>query len=314
MNLEHPSDSKATLLRERHAGSRGQVAWGLLRSMRPSEWIKNTMVFAAIVFSGKFFVSTALQHSLEAFAAFCLAASGTYLANDVRDREIDQRHPRKRLRPIATGLVPPRLALGVATMAFAAGLGIAFRVNRDTGFALAGYVVITTLYSLVLKQIVIVDVLALASCYVLRVIAGAEAVEVEFSSWLVLCTFLLALFLGFAKRRDELVLLEENAQTHRPILSEYSPHFLDMMIGIVTASTVMAYVLYTMDPETVARFRSRNVIYTTVFILYGIFRYLYLSYQKSAGGNPAQTLYNDRPLLVAILLWIASVLLLRYLP
>lgn len=294
------------------ARTTGRVLAGLLISIRPFEWIKNTFVFAAAIFSGNFFVSGALTKSVFAFVALCLAASGTYLLNDVRDREGDRVHPTKRRRPIAAGVVPVGLALIVAAVAGFGGVTVAFAVNLETGIAVLGYLLLTTLYSLALKRVVILDVVAVAIGFVLRVIVGAVAIGVAFSSWLVLCTFMLALFLGFAKRRHEVVLLESNAQSHRPILGEYSPQFLDMMMAVVTAAAVMSYVLYTMDAETVAHFGSRNLIYTSVFVLYGIFRYLYLIHQKSSGGNPAEVLSRDWSLLLAVVLWVMSVFLLRY--
>jgi len=292
--------------------SMGAILTGLLISVRPFEWIKNTFVFAAAIFSGNFFVSGALAKSVLAFVALCLAASGTYLLNDVRDREGDRAHPTKRRRPIAAGVVPVGLALLVAAIAGLGGIGLAFSVNPQTGIAVLGYLLLTTVYSLALKHIVILDVVAVAIGFVLRVIVGAVAIGVEFSSWLVLCTFMLALFLGFAKRRHEVLLLENNAHSHRPTLGEYSPQFLDMMMAVVTAAAVMSYVLYTMDPETMAHFGSRNLIYTSVFVLYGIFRYLYLIHQKSSGGNPAEVLSRDWSLLLAVILWVISVFLLRY--
>lgn len=304
---------------DQHSPSSGELArvqpglaLGLLRSLRPWEWIKNTLVFAAAVFSGQFFVRQSFLLALATFAAMCLAASGTYLLNDVRDRESDRRHPEKRNRPVASGAVPVGAALIAALLLDAGSVGLAFWVNVETGFTVSAYLLLTTLYSLTLKHVVILDAIVLAMGFVLRVIAGAEAIRVEFSSWLVLCTFLLALFLGFAKRRHEITLLEEDAKHHRPILGEYSTHFLDMMMAVVTSATVMSYVLYTMDPETVKRFHSRNVIYTTVFVVYGVFRYLYLIYLKSAGGSPVRTVLEDRSLQVTVVLWITAILLLRY--
>jgi 4-hydroxybenzoate polyprenyltransferase len=241
-----------------------------------------------------------------------MAASGTYLLNDVKDRDADRSHPVKCLRPIASGVVKPKLALLISAILGAGAIGTAFTVNPNTGYAVLGYLSLTTFYSIYLKHMVILDVVAIATGFVLRVIIGAVSIGVEFSSWLVLCTFMLALFLGFGKRRHELVLLEQNANSHRPILGEYSPQFLDMMTAIVTAATVMSYVLYTMDPETIARFHSHRLIYSSVFVLYGIFRYLYLIHQKSSGGNPTDMLYRDRSLLVAVVLWILSIFLLRY--
>ena len=285
---------------------------GLLIAIRPAEWIKNTFAFAAILFAGKFFEPGSVKAAVTGFAALCCAASATYLFNDLRDRATDRLHPTKRNRPIATGVVSPGLATVGGVILAVAGILLAFFVNRQTGLTLVGYLALTSIYTAVLKNMVILDVLALAVGFVLRVILGAAAIQVEFSSWLVLCTFMLAVFLGFGKRRHELVLLAEGAQAHRPILGEYSAHFLDMMMGIVTASTVMSYVLYTMDPHTIERFGSRNLIYTSVFVLYGIFRYLYLVHQKSTGGNPASLLYRDGPLRVTVVLWVATVFWLRY--
>lgn len=290
----------------------GAVTWGIARSLRPAEWIKNLLVFAALVFSGKFFERPALWMSLEAFAALCLAASAGYLLNDVKDRQADRYHPTKCNRPIASGQVPPALALVVGLVLGLVAVAIGFVVNRTAGLGIVAYLLLTAGYTMILKKIVIVDVLTLAIVFVLRVIVGAEAVSVKFSTWLVLCTFLLALFLGFGKRRHELELLEDNAHPHRPVLAEYSSHFLDMMMAVVTASTVMSYILYTIAPETVAHFQTTNLIYTTVFVLYGVFRYLFLIHLRSFGGNPAQVLLRDRPLQIAVVLWIISIFLLRY--
>ncbi len=296
------------------AGSEAPVGTmgGLIAAVRPKEWIKNTFVFAAILFSGKVFEREAVLAALQGFAALCMAASATYLLNDVRDREADRQHPTKRNRPIAAGVISPAMALGTSAILAALALLLAFTVNRETGLVLLGYLTLTTLYSSILKHMVILDVLAIACGFVFRVILGAEAIRVEFSSWLVLCTFMLAVFLGFGKRRNEMMLLEGQASSHRPILGEYSLQFLDKMMGVVTACTVMSYVLYTMDPHTVERFGSRNLIYSSVIVLYGIFRYLYLVHQKAGGGNPANIVLSDRPIQVAVALWVVVVFLLRY--
>lgn len=299
MNSSQPPKNRALLLE-------------LLIAARPPEWIKNTFAFAALVFSGNLFSQAAILRSVAGFGALCMAASATYLVNDVRDRDKDRAHPTKSLRPIASGAVSQGLALFTAFLVGGAGIAVAFALNVQTGLIVVAYLVLTTSYSLVLKQVVILDVLAVASGFVLRVIVGAAAIEVKFSSWLVLCTFMLALFMGFGKRRHELVLLEESATSHRSTLGEYSPQFLDMMMAVVTASAVMSYVLYTMDPETIAHFQSRGLIYTSVFVVYGIFRYLYLIHQKSWGGNPAAALYRDWSLQLSILLWALTVFLLRY--
>ncbi len=293
--------------------SRSAVLLGILRSMRAPDWLKNILVFAAAVFSGDFFTRGILFRSFEAFMALCLVASATYLLNDVKDREADQYHPQKSRRPIAAGLVSPAIACFMAGAAGLGGIALAFSINPATGLGVFGYLFLTTAYTLFLKRAVILDVLALASVFVLRVIIGALAANRgQFSSWLVLCTFLLALFLGFAKRRNELVLLQTNAHPHRPVLVEYSPFFLDMMMAIVTTATVISYALYTMAPETLAHFHTHGLIYTSLFVLYGIFRYLYLVHQKRSGGNPVQVFYADRPLQITVLLWAISVFVMRY--
>lgn len=297
---------------DEHSTAVSNPVLGLLWSVRPPEWIKNTFVFAAAIFSGQLASPGVLTASSLAFVSLCLAASATYLLNDVRDRRSDQLHPIKRHRPIAAGVVSSALAVGTALLAGVVGLSLAFGLNRQTGFVLIGYLALTTVYTLFLKRVVILDVLAVACGFVLRVILGAVAIGVEFSSWLILCTFMLALFLGFGKRRHELTLLEGNAAAHRAILGEYSPPFLDMMMAVVTSGAMMSYVLYTMDPATIAHFKTPNLVYTSVFVLYGVFRYLYLIHQKSFGGNPAATLYRDWSLLLSVLLWMTSVVLLRY--
>ncbi len=289
------------------------VVLGVVRSMRAPEWLKNVLVFAAAVFSGDFFAHGSLLCSFLAFVALCLVASATYLFNDVKDREADKFHPEKKLRPVAAGLVRPSVACSMGLLLALSGVVLAFSINTAAGLGILGYVVLTTAYTVFLKSAVILDVLTLASVFVLRVIIGALAANRgQFSSWLVLCTFLLALFLGFAKRRNELVLLNGNAHPHRPVLVEYSPYFLDMMMAVVTTATVISYALYTMAPETLAHFHSRGLIYTSLFVLYGIFRYLYLVHQRRSGGNPVQVFYGDRPLQITVLLWAISIFALRY--
>ncbi|MBI3683563.1 MAG: decaprenyl-phosphate phosphoribosyltransferase [Acidobacteria bacterium] len=295
------------------AATPGKVVLGIFRAMRPGDYLKNTLVFAALVFSGHLAHRSDILFSLLAFAALCFAASAVYLWNDAWDREADRLHPSKQHRAVASGLVPVWMAVSVGVCLALCGVAVGFAVNLNTGLAVLGYLALTTAYTLRLKHVVIVDVLTLASGFVLRVITGAEAIQVEFSSWLMLCTFLLALFLGFGKRRHELTLMEEDAGRHRAILSEYSPYYLDMMSGIVTAGTMMSYVLYTMDPLTLVRFGGRRPIYTSVFVLYGIFRYLYLIHRKQEGGDTVRTIYQDRGIKLAVLLWIVSIILLRYL-
>jgi 4-hydroxybenzoate polyprenyltransferase len=237
-----------------------------------------------------------------------------YLFNDIVDRESDRRHPTKARRPIATGALPVGTAgaaagiLGAAAMTASWWLGPAFAATA------AAYLVLQGLYSGPLKHVVILDVLALSTGFVLRAIAGAVAVDVEISHWLLVCTFLLALFIALAKRRNELLLLADEAAGHRPILQEYSAPLLDQMIAIVTGSTLIAYIFYTISPETQAKFGTAWLGLTIPFPLYGIFRYLYLMHRREGGGSPAEMLINDRPLLVCVALWAVAVAVILYQP
>jgi 4-hydroxybenzoate polyprenyltransferase len=283
----------------------------VLVSLRPRQWVKNLFVFAGLVFGHRLFTAS-VWPALGAFAIFCALSGAIYLLNDAADREKDRLHPKKRLRPIAAGRLPLRVAFGVAVALIAAGLVAGARLS--TGFLLvaAAYVVLLAAYSAWLKHIVIVDVLTVAVGFVLRALAGTLAIDVAISGWLLICTILIALFLALGKRRHEYLTLEGEAARHRPILGEYSAGLLDQMIAVVTASTVTAYALYTMSPETVAKFHTQLLPATLPFVLYGIFRYLYLLYRRQLGGNPSELFLNDRALLVNTLCWVATVLLIIY--
>ena len=234
--------------------------------------------------------------------------------NDLTDRESDRRHPLKARRPIASGALPAPIAIGAAAALAAAGLAGAFAVGRPFATVAAVYLVLQLAYSGGLKHVVIIDVLTIAIGFVLRAVAGAVAVNVEISHWLFVCTILLALFIALAKRRHEIVLLAGSAPSHRPILGEYSAYLLDQMIGVVTASTLIAYVFYTISPETVGKFQTEWLGLTIPFPLYGIFRYLYLVHQREGGGSPADLLLADRPLLACVALWALAVALIIYRP
>ncbi len=249
-----------------------------------------------------------------AFVVFCLLSSVIYLINDVQDREADRLHPVKSRRPIASGEVTPAAALGTAAALGAVALGIAFWINLPFGLVSASYVALLGVYSIWLKHIVILDVLTLSVGFVLRAAGGAAAVAVGFSHWLLLLTLLGALFLALAKRRAELVTLAAGARAHRPTLGEYSPYLLDQMISVVTASTLLAYAFYTINPETVMKFGTDRLLWTVPFPLYGIFRYLYLVHQRAGGGNPSETLFEDRAILLCVALWGATVILILYGP
>jgi 4-hydroxybenzoate polyprenyltransferase len=255
--------------------------------MRPGQWAKNLFVLAALVFGRQLSEPGVVARALLAVAAFCLASSTVYLINDLRDREEDRRHPLKRLRPIAAG------TLGVSAAVTAAVLlgGSAFAI----GFALS------------LRFLLI-----LASYLVLNVLAGAEATHVEVSRWLFLCTIFLALFLAFSKRRHEITLLAGAAAEQRKVLDHYSPAFLDQMINVVTASSVVAYALYCVAPETVEKYHTQDLVYTIPLVLYGIFRYLYLMYQSPGARNPTEAILRDPPFLINMVLWGLAVLWIVY--
>jgi 4-hydroxybenzoate polyprenyltransferase len=298
----------------RPAPNGASVARQLLRSLRPGQWTKNLLVFAGLLFGRRLLDPPAIGEALAAFVIFCALSGAVYLLNDVADREADRRHPLKKLRPIASGALPVPAALGAAALLAAAALGASFRMSASLGAISAGYLLLQAAYSNGLKNIVILDVLAIALGFVLRAVAGAVAVHVEISHWLFVCTILLALFIALAKRRHELVLLAGDAALHRPILGEYTAYLLDQMIAIVAACTLIAYIFYTISPETSEKFGSQWLGLTIPFPLYGILRYLYLVHQREGGGSPADLLLTDRPLLACVALWAVAVAILIYRP
>ena len=283
----------------------------VLVSLRPRQWVKNLFVFGGLIFAQRLFTPS-VWPALAAFAIFCGLSGAMYLLNDVADREKDRLHPDKRYRPIAAGRLRPGAAIAAAAALIVLGLALGARLSLP--FALAGLAYVTLLgaYSVWLKHVVIVDVLVVAIGFVLRAVAGALAIDVAISGWLLICTILLALFLALGKRRHEVLTLEAAAARHRPILAEYSAGLLDQMIAVVTASTVTAYALYTMSPETVAKFHTQLLPATLPFVLYGIFRYLYLLYHRRLGGNPSDVVVRDRALLINTCLWLLTVLLIIY--
>jgi len=284
----------------------------LLASLRPQQWIKNLVVLAALAFSKHLFDPPAVARAGVAFAVFCALAGVVYLVNDLSDLERDRLHPAKRSRPLASGALPIGVARVASAVLLLASLAASWALG--TGFLLcaASYLALGFAYSLGLKHVVILDVLAVALGFVLRAVAGAVAIGVHFSPWLLVCTILLALFLALAKRRHELVTLEKAAASHRQILAEYSPYLLDQMIGVVTASCLTAYAFYTLAPETVEKYQTERLALTIPFVIYGIFRYLYLVHQRDQGGSPGDVLLADRPLLAAVALWAAAVVLIVY--
>jgi 4-hydroxybenzoate polyprenyltransferase len=290
------------------------ILLNLLISLRPGQWSKNLLVFAGLIFAERLFDFQSALRAGAAFVIFCALSGVVYLLNDVADRERDRRHPLKSRRPIAAGVLPVGVALGTAVLLMALSLAAAFLLSSGFGLLATIYVVLLALYSAVLKHLVILDVLTIAIGFVLRAAAGAAVIDVVISHWLFVCTILLALFVALAKRRHELVLLAGDATSHRRILAEYSPYLLDQMISVVTASTLIAYIFYTISPETIAKFDTEWLGLTIPFPLYGIFRYLYLVHQREEGGSPADLLLTDRPLLLCVLLWAGAVVLIIYRP
>jgi 4-hydroxybenzoate polyprenyltransferase len=290
------------------------MALNLVLSLRPSQWTKNLIIFGALGLSLRLTDPVSVLRSGAAFVIFCALSGVVYLINDVADREADRRHPLKKHRPIASGALPVGVAIGWAVAIGAAALVAAFWLRPLFGVVAGSYVVLLSLYSGRLKHIVILDVLTIAIGFVLRAAAGAVALDVPISHWLYVLTILLALFLALSKRRHELVLLADGATSHRRILEEYSPYLLDQMIAVVSASTIVAYAFYTVSPETVQKFGTDRLMLTLPFPLYGIFRYLYLVHQKDGGGNPADMLLTDRPLLLCVGLWAATVAVIIYGP
>jgi 4-hydroxybenzoate polyprenyltransferase len=290
------------------------LALQIASSLRPAQWVKNLLIFAGLIFGRRLFDPVALVHAVSAFAVFCVLSGVVYLVNDIADRDTDRQHPLKARRPIASGALPVPVAAIAALVLGSVGLAAAFGLGRAFAAVAAAYLSLLMLYSGPLKHIVIIDVLTIAIGFVLRAVAGAVAVNVEISHWLLVCTILLALFIALAKRRHEIVLLAAGAVNHRPILGEYSPYLLDQMIGVVTASTLIAYVFYTISPETQAKFGTDWLGLTIPFPLYGIFRYLYLVHQREGGGSPADLLLTDRPLLACVALWALAVALIIYRP
>jgi 4-hydroxybenzoate polyprenyltransferase len=286
----------------------------LIVSLRPSQWTKNLIIFGGLGLGQKLLDVSAVADACAAFVIFCLLSGVVYLINDVVDRHADRLHPLKRQRPIASGAVSVSAALGLAAVLGAVGLTAAFWLRPFFGVLAVAYVALLALYSGPLKHMVIIDVLTIAIGFVLRAAAGAVAIDVAIGPWLYVLTILLALFLVLSKRRHELVLLADQATGHRRILQEYSPYLLDQMIAAVTASTLVAYAIYTVSPETISKFQTNRLGLTLPFPLYGIFRYLYLVHQKEGGGSPSDMLLTDRPLLLCVALWAVTVALIIYGP
>ena len=285
----------------------------LAELLRVRQWVKNGFVFCALIFSRS--LTDWHRTALVTLAAlvFCAISSAAYLVNDVLDSRDDREHPVKRLRPVASGRVSTKAALCTAVMLGLAALAGAWTIDHAFFPVVSVYASINLVYSAWLKRVMLVDVFVIAAGFVLRVIGGGIVIHVELSAWLIVCTTLLALFLALSKRRHELLLLGENASGHRSSLADYTPHFLDQLIGIVTATTVMSYALYTLSEDARTKFPNKRLELTVPLVLFGIFRYLYLVHRREGGGNPARMLFTDPVLLSSVLLWAGAVILIIYL-
>lgn len=284
----------------------------ILKLIRPQQWVKNGVVLAGIIFAGEAGSSDQIMLALQAVVAFCFLSSSIYIINDMVDRNQDRQHPLKKDRPLASGAISLVTAGFIGVVLLAGGIILSADIGQAFLIVAASYVVLNILYSFVLKNIVIIDVMSIAAGFALRATAGAIAVDVEISVWLLQATFVLALFLALGKRRHELESLKDGAETHRKILGQYSTYLLDQLIGIVTASTVITYLFYTLSPEVSAKLGTDYLFVTVPFVIYGIFRYLYLVHQEKKGGFPTKLLISDLPLFITVLLWLATIIIILY--
>jgi len=292
-----------------------KLAKGIIKSLRPHQWIKNMFLYAGVVFGGKFFDLSALLHATAGFAAFCALASGIYIFNDLRDREADRNHPTKRNRPIASGVVPAGLAVVLGVLLITGGLALSFALGWRFGVMGAGYILLQAAYTLFLKRLPILDILAVASGFVIRAAAGGIVVSVPISSWLLVCTSLIALFLVTEKRRQELArikIVEGETAKSRPLLENYSLEFLDQLAMIEIAATIVGYMLYVFSIETRAKY-GYGMGATIPFVFYGLFRYLWLVNMRKAGESPTKIFLTDLPSIVNIMFWSITVFVVYYL-
>jgi 4-hydroxybenzoate polyprenyltransferase len=284
----------------------------LISVARPTQWLKNGIVLAALVFAGELSDMLKLEQALLAMVLFCLLSSAVYTFNDLIDRDKDRLHPAKKDRPLASGRLSAGSAVGFGLVLAAIGLAGAWTLNWYFFIAAICFVLFNLIYSLFLKDIVILDAMSVGISFVLRAYAGALAIDVPASKWMLINTLLLALFLSFGKRRHEMILLEEGATAHRKILSHYSPYLLDQCIGVTTASVVVMYILYSFSTEVMDKLGTHNLFLTIPFVIYGVFRYLYLIHKQAEGGSPTRVLITDRPILLTVSLWLLTVLIILY--
>jgi 4-hydroxybenzoate polyprenyltransferase len=284
----------------------------LFEALRPRQWTKNVFVFAGLIFSGHLFDRAAVWRELAAFVLFCAAASAVYLANDAADREHDARHPIKRARPVASGRLSAATALATSGTLGAAALVASAFLGRELFWIVVAYLALSVAYSVWLKRMFLVDVMIVAFGFVLRAAAGAAAIAVEISPWLLCCSFLLALFLALAKRRAELSLLGDAAVAHRAILGQYRVALVDGWLTALTGATIVSYALYTQSPRTVEHFGTTNLLYTLPFVVYALFRYQQVATRDGTAGDPGALLAHDPSLLAVLAGWAVTAALIIY--
>ena len=285
-----------------HFTQSSNVLMLLIRQMRPKQWTKNLLVFAALIFSYQMINIENVGKSIAGFFLFSFVASCVYILNDFVDREADQKHPVKRYRPMASGALNPYVALGTGAVLLIGSLAASYVLNPLLPVLLLFYFVLNVCYSFKLKHVVIIDIMIIAAGFVLRAIAGGLVIEVPFTPWFLICTMLLSLFLAISKRRHELVLLEANKGTHRKVLESYSPALLDQLNSIVTTATIISYSLFTFTSRS-----NTYLMWTIPLVIYGIFRYLYLIHMEDKGGSPEKVLFEDKHILITVILYVISV-------
>jgi 4-hydroxybenzoate polyprenyltransferase len=290
----------------------------VLALLRPKQWIKNVVVLAGVVFAERLADPDSVLRAIAAFGAFCLVSSGTYVFNDLLDAERDRLHPEKRTRPIAAGTVSKPAAAVLFVLLWGAGVAAGYLLGPRFGTACVSYVALNLLYTMWLKHQVIIDVMGISVGFMIRAIGGVEVLRdvdpsIALSPWLLLCTFFLALVMGFGKRRSELGLLDREASNHRAALGDYSIELLDSVIPMVSTAAVLAYSIYTIWPETVSKLGTDNLVYTVPFVVYGFFRYLFLIRERGLGGNPSEILFRDAALAASVVAWMVAIVAILYL-
>jgi len=300
----------------------------IIAMMRPHQWIKNLFIFPALIFSKNLFHPAYIFKSVAAFVLFCMLSGSVYIINDIMDVNEDRHHPQKKRRPIASGRINVGAAYFLHGALAAVSLSLCFALDLHFGLISAAYYALNLGYSFGLKRVVLVDVFIVSLGFVIRAVAGGLVIAVLISPWLIVCTMLLALFMVLAKRRHEIILMgdranllmelslaaedEALASRFRHSLDEYNPYFLDQLIGVTTATTLVTYIMYTLSDDAIVKFGGTGLVYTVPFVIYGIFRYLYLIHLKKEGGNPARVMMSDRPLLINVLLWGITVVVYLY--